>query len=397
MVPPKRKHSRPSGEGGRGSRDKETPDGVYERSGSRFLWIKWYDAQGRPHRESAQTTSVKEAKRLRDQRPGSVAKGEPIAANANRVRVNELLDDLENDYLVNDKVLEAIEPNVRRLREWFGRHRAVDVSSAHTRAYIAAHRMTEENPGGLSNGTLMRDRSALLRAYSLAQQGTPPKMLYKPHFPRLKEGPPRQGFFEAHEVEAVCGLLPVDLRPVVRFAYITGWRVPSEVLTLTWAQVSFEGGSVRLEPGTTKNDEARIFPFTNDLRALLEEQRVRTEEIQRRTGQIVPHVFHRGGAPIKDFRGAWDTACRGAGIPGRIPHDLRRAAVRNLVRCGVPERVAMKLTGHKTRSVFERYNIVNEADLQDAAAKLNRAERPTGTLTGTVVPIRRAAGETARG
>jgi integrase len=184
---------------------------------------------------------------------------------------------------------------------------------------------------------------------------------------------------------------------MARFPYITGWRVPSEVLTLTWPQVSFDGDSVRLEPGTTKNDEGRTFPFTDDLRALLEEQRARTEEVQRQTGQIVPYVFHRRGKPIKDFRGAWDTACRGAGIPGRIPHGFRRTAVRNLVRAGVPERVAMQLTGHKTRSVFERYNIINEADLQDAAAKLNRAERPTGTVTGTVVPIRRAAADGARG
>jgi integrase len=140
----------------------------------------------------------------------------------------------------------------------------------------------------------------------------------------LKEAPPRQGYFEVHQLDAVCRLLPVDLRPIARFAYITGWRVPSEVLTLTWAQVSFEGnGSVRLEPGTTKNDQAPTFPLTDELRALLEEQRARTDEIQRRTGQIVPYAFHRRGQPIKDFRRAWHTACEGAGFPGRIPHDFR--------------------------------------------------------------------------
>jgi integrase len=382
------------------SQDKESlPDGVYRRPRTRFLWIKYYDAQGRPQRESARTPSVKEAKRLRDQRLGSVAKGEPVATNANRVRVDELLDDLENDYKVNGKVLEAIKPNIRRLRERFGRRRAMDVTTADIRAYIATHQMTEENPDGLSNGTLDRDQSALRRAYNLAQQGTPPKLLYKPHFLMLKEAAPRQGFFEAHQLDAVCGLLPVDLRPVLRFAYVTGWRVPSEVLTLTWAQVSFEGsGSVRLEPGTTKNEQARTFPLAVDeLRALLEEQRARTEEVQRQTGQIVPYVFHRRGKRIKDFRKAWHTACDEAGFPGRIPHDLRRTAVRNLVRAGVPERVAMMLTGHKTRSVFERYNIVNEADLQEAAAKLNRAERPTGTPMGTVVQLRRAGAETTRG
>jgi integrase len=89
--------------------------------------------------------------------------------------------------------------------------------------------------------------------------------------------------------------------------------------------------------------------------------------------RIVRWVFHRNGKPIRTFKGAWKTACVNTGLPGRIPHDFRRTAVRNLVRAGVPERVAMMMTGHKTRSVFERYNIVSEADLQDAARKLDVA------------------------
>src|SRR5206468_12237677 len=96
----------------------------------------------------------------------------------------------------------------------------------------------------------------------------------------------------------------------------------------------------------------------------------------RAEGVLSPWVFHRTGKkvkgkPIVRFTKAWRKACAQAGCPGRIPHDLRRTAVRNLVRAGIPERVAMQMTGHKTRSVFECYNIVSECDLVEAAKKLN--------------------------
>ena len=135
-----------------------------------------------------------------------------------------------------------------------------------------------------------------------------------------------------------------------------------------------------------KNDEGRTFPLTQKLRRVLEEQKVRTEVLQRRTGQIIPYVFHRRGQPIKDFRGAWKSALKAAGLPGRIPHDFRRTAVRDMAK-EMSERVAMILSGHKPRSVFERYNIVNEKDLQEAAERLDQADHrqgATGTFTGTV-------------
>jgi integrase len=76
--------------------------------------------------------------------------------------------------------------------------------------------------------------------------------------------------------------------------------------------------------------------------------------------------------PIGDFRKVWTDACAKSGLNGLIFHDLRRSAVRNMVRSGVQEKVAMKLSGHVTRSIFDRYNIVSEQDLTDAVRKLQK-------------------------
>ena len=123
------------------------------------------------------------------------------------------------------------------------------------------------------------------------------------------------------------------------------------------------------------------------VRPLMSGYLLRFQDMLNERGMVCPWVFHRNGRPMRSFYGAWRTACRAAGYPQRILHDFRRTAVRNLVRAGVPENVAMKLTGHKTRSVFDRYDIVNEADLRDAVRKLAAAHddaRPTGRVTAMV-------------
>ncbi len=163
--------------------------------------------------------------------------------------------------------------------------------------------------------------------------------------------------------------------PAASFAYITGWRIDSEVLSLRWRQVDFTAGTVTLDPGTTKNGEGRTFPMTQELRALLERQRAYRDDVATRLRVSCEQLFHRDGRPIKSFRAAFRSACSAAGCPGRVLHDLRRTAVRNLVRAGIPERVAMQMTGHKTRSVFERYNIVSIGDLRDAAKRLDALNR----------------------
>jgi len=143
----------------------------------------------------------------------------------------------------------------------------------------------------------------------------------------------------------------------------------SEVFALKWSHVDLEAGTVRLDPTQTKNGEGRVIFLAPELRAMIERQHVE-HQTQYRT---CPFVFHRDGGHVKSIRFVWRQACKDAGLTGKIPHDFRRTAVRNMVRAGVPERVAMQLTGHRTRSVFERYNIVSDGDLRDAAKKLDAA------------------------
>jgi integrase len=153
-----------------------------------------------------------------------------------------------------------------------------------------------------------------------------------------------------------------------------------EAFGLRWADVDVQTGFVRLPGRKTKSRRARSFPFRAmpELNALLERRRAQTDAAQRAGERIIPYVFHDAAGrlllgadqrPKKGFRRAWRCACLAAGLPGRIPHDFRRTAVRNLERAGVARSVAMELVGHKTESVYQRYDIVAERDLADGVAR----------------------------
>jgi len=217
------------------------------------------------------------------------------------------------------------------------------------------------------------------------------KLTRLPIVHKPKEAAPRAGFFEADAFQAVRAGLPADLQVAVTIAYTFGWRMQSEVLALETRQLDLGGGTIRLDPGRTKNDEGRVVYLTPELTALLTAQLERVQALGRELGQVVPWLFphfanpHRG-AQRRDFRKAWATACAAAGYSDLLRHDLRRTAVRNMVNRSIPERVAMTITGHKTRAVFGRYHIVSPADLQEAARKL--AEPGSATITATARQVR---------
>lgn len=247
------------------------------------------------------------------------------------------------------------------------------LTTADMRAFIAARQEAKA-----SNAEINRELAIVKRAFRLALQGA--KLLHAPHIPMLREANVRTGFFERDQFEDVRAELPEALRGVVTFAYLSGWRVPSEVLPLQWAQVDRKARVIRLEPGQTKNTEGRTLSYDllPELAKVIDQQ-WRDHQRLVKAGRLCPSVFHRDGEPIRDLRGAWRLAREAAGCPGKLLHDFRRTAVRNLVRAGVSEKTAMLITGHKTRSVFDRYDIVNEADLRTAMGKLADV---TGTKKG---------------
>jgi integrase len=335
-----------------------------------LVWWVQFSRGGRKIRESSGSKKRAVAVQLLKKREGQISVGLPITQKTGTVKMNELFEDEVTDWKVNGRrSTRDLERRIKHhLLQFFYGKRAESISTADVRKFILM-RQEEEASTGETN----RELAALRRAFTLAVENG--KLFTRPHIPMLKENNVRTGFFERDQFEAVRRNLPEPLQPVVTFAYISGWRIRSEVLTLRWPQVDFEAGRVVLLAGTTKNAEARTFPLTQELRNLLEQQKAKADALKRDRGIICPWVFHRNGVRIKTFRRSWLTACKRAGVPGRIPHDFRRTAVRNLVRAGIPERVCMTMTGHKTRSVFERYNIVSEDDLSMAAQKLDEASR----------------------
>jgi integrase len=188
------------------------------------------------------------------------------------------------------------------------------------------------------------------------------KLSRRPRLEMLEENNVREGFLEHGDFLALLSNLPDYLKPVVEFLYLSGWR-KGEAIKLEWRDVDMQGRTVRLRIENSKNKEARVLPLTGRL----------LEILQGRAGDRrldCRHVFHGQGRKIGDFKKAWKTACRVSGLEGTLVHDLRRCAARNLSRAGINEQLAMKLTGHKTNSMYRRYRIVDERDLREATEKL---------------------------
>jgi len=202
----------------------------------------------------------------------------------------------------------------------------------------------------------------LKQALNLARKQA--RLTRVPYIPMLREDNARQGFFEHADFESFVANLPEPINDIARFGYLSGWR-RGEIVSLTWDAIDRQAQEVRLR--TSKNGQGRVLPLDGDLWDLIERRwAARTIKKEDGTTKMCEFVFHRAGVQVVDFRKPWAEACEKAKVGGRLFHDLRRTAVRNMIRAGVPQSVAMSISGHKTVSMFLRYNITSGADQLDA-------------------------------
>ncbi|HZR80392.1 MAG TPA: site-specific integrase [Candidatus Binatia bacterium] len=299
------------------------------------------------------------------------------APDAARTRVAELWADLRVDYEVNGRHIENLAKAWKHLEPVFGRDRAVDVTTPRLRGYVR-----RRLAAGAAPATARLELAVLRRAFTLGLEAG--RVTRVPVFPSIKVENVRTGFLEAEGYVRLLAELPPHLRPLAVLGCWLGWR-RSELLGLEWRQVSLVTGEVRLDVGTTKNREGRVAYLPPEALEELRAWRAETDRVERERGMIVRWVCHRDGQQIRDHYSAWRSACVRAGLPGLMLHDLRRSAARAYVRSGVPERVVQDVLGQRTRSILDRYNIVSEQDLRDAAA---RVQQVGGERRAEVVGLR---------
>lgn len=332
----------------------------------RIWWIAYYD-NGRECRESSHSQERSVAERLRRQRVGEVAAGKTqspaLKLKAPRsVKAGDLLDLVEQDYRLNGRTGASGRTILRRLRSYFA-----DYTVEACTSLAIAHYMESRQRKGRKPGTINREMNVLRRAFTLGYQHD--LISRKPAVPRLPDLAVCNEFFTREDVDLLLPYLPDYLRDVTLFAYLTGWR-KGEITGLRWNNVDRKGDVTRLEPAQNKGRDVRVLVLQGELAELIERQWER-----RRVGRApAVHVFHRRGHQLKKFWEMWCKACNQSGLGHRLFHSLRRSAARRMALEGIPEKVSMSIMGHKTRAMFDRYNIVTEADQRAFAKRLFGAE-----------------------
>lgn len=335
-------------------------------------WISYYH-RGKEFRESSESDNESSAKKLLKKRIGEVAQGRLRGANQERVTFDDLAQALLSDYQINGRrSARSARLSISHLQKFFGFDHAVDITTDRIKAYAA-----DRQKARAANASINRELAALKRMFSLAVEDS--RLNHSPYIPTLEEDNARQGFVDHGAFVSLRTHLAEYLQDPIAFLYLSGWRL-GEMKSLEWRDVDLAGRVVHLRPEISKNKDGRLLPLSGELLEIVDRAHAKRRP-------DCPFVFHRNGEAIGDFRKAWSTACKAAGLHPILVHDLRRTAVRNMVRAGIGDRVAMALSGHKTRSVFDRYNIVSEADLAEAT-KLLHTHLENQSIEPKVVPLK---------
>ena len=346
---------------------------IFKPSGCRFWYIQYYDVQPRATKsgrltkrrtESSKSTSRGVAEQLLRDRLHRKDRGETIL-NPRKVAFRELVELIEADYATSgNRSARRLRTSLKHLRRAFGADRAVDITSGRWLAYLA-----QRQAAGAAASTIMSERAALHRMFTLAVQAE--RLASIPHLKRVRveNERPVEAILDDEEIAAILAdaKYPDDLKGAFEFGALTGWRIPSEVWTLTWNRVDLAERVIRLPVGSTKNREKRELRFGDypALVALLERW-----SAKRRPPS--PFVFHRKGKPIAHKRAyaEWHEVCDRLEIRDKDAYTVRHAMTMRLDGNGVPLKVGMSITGHKSEKMYLRYRQVAKGEQEAALAKI---------------------------
>jgi len=357
---------------------------IYKRGKTYWYSFVW---DGQRVQASTRQRNREAARDIESAKRTALAKGEAGIKTPKRDRrtIGELLDKLTAEYEQERRLSSQNRSQITRARKDFGAKVATELTAEDVEKYVAGRKKQ-----GDANATVNRTTEILRRAYKLAK-------ITAPEIVHLSEkGNARKGFFSVEEFRVLRSHLPDDLKDFCHFAFITGWR-RNEIRSLRWSDV--EENNIRLREENAKNREARDIAIAGELVGIVERRR----QVRLVDGVLTSLIFHRDGEPIGEFKKSWASACVAAGLGmmtcpkcgepskpgeltrcskckkqrkyvGKIFHDFRRSAARNLIRAGVNEKTCMEILGHKTRSMFDRYNITSGKDRAEAMERLERAQ-----------------------
>lgn len=344
---------------------------IYKIKGCKFWYLRYY-RDGKAYVESSKSTVKSDARRLLARREGSIADGKFEGLRPLKTTVNDLLNLLIKDVeLKKLKSSGDIKRYVALLREYFGPVKAAYVATEQIMDYRLKRKSGELRLGIkrekdiVSDSTINMELGTLRRAFVLGMKHEPPLVNRVPNISIISVDNVRTGFLEYEDFLKLREVLADYLKVMLTIGYFTGMRV-GEIRNLQWKQIDIINGMMRLEPGTTKNKSGRNVPMVPELKEFIEKWWM--ESMTKYPD--CPWVIHDKGHKNVTHYKAWERATEKAGLKGLIFHDLRRSAVRNLSRAGVPMTIAMKISGHKTDTIYRRYDIPVERDLMDARDKL---------------------------
>jgi integrase len=353
--------------------------GLIKIKGCRFWYAQFYK-DGKKFRESTHTTVGKVAEAVLRQKMGDAERGLTPTSALKKIRYGHLRQALLDDYAAQGyRSLETLADGtetiwgLRNLDEFFGYKAPKEMGKPITAITTdAARKFARQRQGeGVGNAFINRSLAKLRRMLNIAYEDG--KISSVPKIRMLKEPAARKGFLARDQFETLLAALPEKLRPLVLFLYYCGVRL-GEAQQIEWAQVDLNSGLIRLEEEQAKTGEARTVPIPDVLIEML-------KPMEPKEGLVFDST---------NLRKAWVTACANVGLgtldkktwrySGLIVHDLRRSAIRNLIAAGVNEKVAMAISGHKTRSVFDRYHIVDSSDVLAAMRRVQALPMPAAQV-----------------